>query len=150
MRLSCISLSSSIFLALPRGGSHKLLSLYGCACLSSLMSHWLLLLCFYFVPFIISPTSMLDSYPLALHYSLFTVPLEGIAFMSGHILCFPLIVSLHCLCSKHGTLSHSTHSLHTSLLCLSLCSSNHERVVHLVYFCLFFRICGLFMKKTLC
>ena len=137
-------------MAVPRGGSDILLSLYGYAYLLSFMSFYILLLYSHFLPFIISLTSMIDLYPFALHFSHFVTPSRGDYCYEWTRLCHLISMSLHYLCLEQGTLLHSTHSLQMRLLCLSSCSLNHERVIYLLYFYLFFGLHGLVTKNTLC
>lgn len=150
MNLNCILLSSSTFLALPKKGSHIFI-----------IALWLHLLISTYVLLGIVSTSLfvsiyyffsIHAWTLAIHITLppFCDPSRGDCYYEWTPICYPLSISLHCLCSKHETLSHPTHSLQANSLCLPSCSLHHERVIHLVYFYLFFLLHGLFMKKTLC
>lgn len=126
---------------------HMLFSLYGCTCLLPLMYCWVLLLFDYISYFFCS-----HAWPLYLFITFLTFcdPFEGDYCYEWTRICYPLPISLDFLCSKHGTLSHSTRSLQTSSLFLSSWSLNHEGVILLVNFYLFLRLCGLFKKKKLC
>lgn len=135
-------------MSIPIGGSHNFL-FYGYIWLSLHTFHSILPLYFHLIPFLISFTTILDLYPFALHRSHFATPFGGDFYYERTPLCYLLTISLHCLCSKHGTMPHPTHFLLMILLCLPSFSLNHEIVVHLAYFYLFFGLCELFTKKTL-
>ena len=129
--MSHILFLSSIFLALPKGGSRILLSLYSFAFLSPLMSIFLSLLYHCFLTFIIAHTSMFFLYPFALHLSQFVIPLEDNVVLSAHLYAtrFPPRYIAFVLSMDH---CHIPLDLSRRYLCLSLCSLNHERVLHLV------------------